>query len=367
MFENIDRVLNVKKIRYEVLDKILRPYKNNFINDEGTINIFIDLPSTVKQLYNPENLKGFSGKIKFNEKLAIASNLLNMIGHYRHYFASRWMCYTNIYFMYNSKMAKSIQTTYDINYKKDYYDKRINLNNPTYSAMNSLLKDNYKYMIPIIKCIPNAHFIDTGEIDYRVIFNYLIRNRVDDKDLNIILTTDKIFYQNVNYKNTVILEPRGDRTKFIYYGNAIKELAGTSKTIQKNPDYVTINPENIILLESLINHKDYNIEGIRNFSYAKAIIFLNKNEIDIGEIITDPETVIDLFKDFITDDEVHKIKKNFNIFNNQRLMEMNDNKLDIIMPPQLDHFEDPESVRKVNEKYFYKYPLLTNYMWEGEA
>lgn len=30
MFDNIDKVLNVKKIRYEILDKLLNPYKNNF-------------------------------------------------------------------------------------------------------------------------------------------------------------------------------------------------------------------------------------------------------------------------------------------------------------------------------------------------
>lgn len=366
MMENIEKCLNLKKVRYDIMNKILQRYQQNFPQEEK-INIFIDIPSTIKQLYNPENIKGISGTIKKSEKYFIASNLLNMIGHYRHYFASRWKCYTDIFFMYNSKIDKNIQNSFDINYNKSYYEKRIFHDSPVYGDLTSLLQDNYKIMNVIIKCIPHAYFIDTSDIDYRCIFNYILKNITDKEELNIILTTNKDLFQSVLFGNTIILQPKGISSSVVNYRSAIKILAGKSKTIEKHPEYLSLNPENLILIDSLINHKDHDIDGVRNFSYLKALKFLYDKNINADTIIKNKTSIKELFEKYTTNDEIETIIKNFSIFNNQLLMERNEEKLNLLIPSCIVDFNDPEGIRKINEKYFSKFPLQTDFMWEGES
>lgn len=363
--ESIEKILNIKKVRYEYMDELFKKFSKS-LPKEGNVNIFIDVPSTIKQLYNPQNLNLLSTNINTTQKYCIASCLLNMIGHYRHYFASHWQNYTNIYFMYNSKMDKEIIGHYDKNYKKTYYEKRINLNNDVFGNINTVIKDNFRIMSIIIDSIPHAYFIDTGDIDYRCIFNYIIKNNSYEEDLNIILTTDDIFYQSVTFNNTLILEPKSDKSRIVYYNNVMKYIGNKNKTFEKNPEYLWINPENITLLNALVNQKDYDIEGIRKFGYTKAIVFLNKNNIDVSISIKNEKTIEEMFKDILNEEEIKKVQNNLSIFNNEYLMERNERKLDLIIEKQMKFVYTPNDLKKVNEKYFKRYPLILDFMFEGE-
>ena len=367
MNETIEKCLNMKKVRYDYLDKLFKPYKNSLTEGE-LVKVFIDLPSTVKQLYNPEVLNGFSGKVNFEDKYLIASVLLNMIAHYRHYFASRWQCYTDIYFMNNSKMDTNLQQI-NKDYKKDYYEKRFSMSNPVFGSLNHILAYNYKMMKTIIPYIPDVYFLDSGSIDYRTIFPLIFKNNYDR--LNIIITTDKMMYQNILCKtsfskDTLILQPKAEKSNIVNYNNLIANcIDEKNKTIQNHPEYLSINPENIIIINSIINHKDYNITGIKNYSYLKALAFLNKNDIDVETMITNEKTIKDLFKGIVSQPELELILNNFKITNNYMLMERNEENLRLILESQFEDLDDVEGVRKVNEKYFDKFPLQTMYMWEG--
>jgi hypothetical protein len=364
MIENIEKILNAKKIRYEYMDNLFRKYKS-VLAEGSVINIFIDLASTIKQLYNPESIKGLSGIVNKKDKYAISSILLNMIGHYRHYFASRHRCYTNIIFMYNSKIDNQIK---DINpdYKKTYYEKRFLLDNPVFSDLNLLLKDNYKMMKTIIEYLPNVSFADSSYCDYRSIFPFMIEKEEFKNNLNIILTTDKQMYQNTLLGETIILEPRGDKSRIITSNYIIKILLGKSKTIEKHPDYLTINPENVILIESLISHKDLDTTGIKNFSYLKAVAFLCKNNIDINKIIFNIASINELFKDILTEEELNKVIENFKIYNNFYLASKYENDLNIMYPSFIKSINDYSELKKVNETLYSKNPLTLDFFFDGE-
>ena len=84
-YENVSKILNSKKIRYEKLNELfdgVLPKDTNMKRGKN-VNIFIDVKSFLKQLYNPDTLELFS-YIDGDNRLIIASELLNTIGHYRH-------------------------------------------------------------------------------------------------------------------------------------------------------------------------------------------------------------------------------------------------------------------------------------------
>lgn len=366
MTEKIEKILNLKKIRYDKMDELFKKYRSVLV-EGSTINIFIDLPSTVKQLYNPENIKGLSGIIKKKDKYIISSILLNMIGHYRHYFATRHSCYTNIIFMYNSKIDSYIKDKINPDYRKTYYDKRFLLNNPVFSDLNLLLKDNYKIMKTIIEYIPHCYFLDSTCRDYRSIFPYIIDQYEFQDNLNIILSTDNLMYQNTLLGETIILEPKGENSSIITSNYIIKKVAGKSKTIEKNPDYLTINPENILLIESMINHKDLDTTGIRNFSYLKSIEFLNKNDIDINSLIINLSSIDDYLGDILNQEEIDKIKNNFMIYNNFYLSKLYENHLSLMYSTSNKYIRDFDGLRRTNEDLYKNHPLTLDFFFNGEA
>lgn len=364
MYELIEKSLNSKKIRYEYLEILFSKYKNSF-KPENTINIFIDLPSMVKQLYNPENIKGISGIINKKEKYFIASNLLNMIAHYRHFFASRLQCYTNIAFIYNSKIDTTIQKI-NPNYKKTYYEKRFLFSNPIFSDLNCLLRDNYKIIKIMIDYLPHCYFLDSLSMDSSCIFPFIIEQDEFKDNLNIIISNDKLLYQNTLVGETLILQPKGDKSNIITSNYIFNDLVGKNKTIEKNPNYLLINPENILLIESLINHKNNDTIGIRNYGYMKALEFLNKNNIDLNKITISLDIVDVLFKELLSEEELLIVKDNFKIYNSFYLSSLYEERLNNLYPIFTKYINDTSELKKVNETFFAKYPLLLDFLFEGE-
>ena len=68
--DTLQKILNSKKIRYEVLDQL---FKLRLAGQGGkTINIFIDHQSVIKQLYTPELLPLFTA-LNVQNRLVVAS------------------------------------------------------------------------------------------------------------------------------------------------------------------------------------------------------------------------------------------------------------------------------------------------------
>ena len=175
MTELIEKILNGKKLNYESLNKLMKPYiKKKNIQKMTNINIFIDFNNIVKQLYNPDILN-YLNTLKNEDRFIISSGILNLISHYRHYFASRFCCYTTFYFMYNSKPDKNL-IKINPDYKKEFYEKRLNMENQSFGVLNTTIKENIKIIKTFIKYIPHSYFIDSNNIEFYGIFNSLLEN-----------------------------------------------------------------------------------------------------------------------------------------------------------------------------------------------
>jgi len=364
----VEKILNSKKVNYKTLGGFLTPLKDSLFQQESTINVFIDIPSVVNQLYNPTNIKHLAGGVlNKKDKYMIASSLLNMIGHYRHYFATRFCCYTNIFFMYNSSIDKNIRDNLNPAYKLEYYDKRLHLDNSVFSDINIILKDNYKVMKIIMDYLPHCYFIDSSYCDYRCIFPFIIKQEEFKDNTNVIISSDKLMYQNTLYGDTIIVEPKGVNSDLITYGIIIKAVAGKSKNVEKHPEYLDINPENIILIDSLISHPKLNTKGVKNLSYISTLKMLNKHHININEPILNPDNLDDIFTDIKeVKDNLDEIKTNFKIYNNAYLANIYNKDLEIIFESCNKYIEELDELRKINEKFFSKHPLNLEFYFNGE-
>jgi len=94
----IEKIFNSKKVPYKVLIPLIKPYISRFnIKPMSNVNIFIDVFNVMKQIYNPQTIESFNS-LKNSERRLVASHLINMVSHYRHFFASRYQMYTTFYF-----------------------------------------------------------------------------------------------------------------------------------------------------------------------------------------------------------------------------------------------------------------------------
>ena len=62
-----------------------------------TVNVVVDLYDCVKKLFMPTLIEQIN-HLKKSERFQVTSELINIAGHYRNYFATRLWKYTNFYF-----------------------------------------------------------------------------------------------------------------------------------------------------------------------------------------------------------------------------------------------------------------------------
>lgn len=363
--ETLEKILHSKKVAYKNFIPMIKPYVDRTKINQN-VNIFIDLWDILKQLYNPKIIESFS-LLNNEDRFTITSELINLVSHYRHYFGSRLEKYTTFYFFISSKESLYHKKIYK-DYKKDFYEKRLNENNSIFGNLNKIIMDTFKTMKIIMQFIPNCYFINTSSIDSNVIPYFIISESSDNDDLNIIISNDELQYQCLLLKNTLILELRGEKTRFSIREDIIDNLLSSTK--KTSSDYPNILPDNLNIFLPFISQKNYNIESIKNMGITRALSFTEKMiEKDLikplSEYINNDILLNALKENGLNDEEVNKYSMNYSLINFKEVIEKNRNTYVNILESSLIDREDPEGLRKMNEKYFSKSPILLNYCYEG--
>lgn len=359
----LETVLHSKKLSYERLIPLVKEYisthnKSNSFGD--TVNVFIDVYDVLKPLYMPQNLEVL-GTLKVDERYMISSEIINIVSHYRHFFYSRFNMFSNIYFYYSDKPS-SYHTSINSEYKEDFYSKRLDLNNVPFSVLNKIIKNNIPLINTFMEYVPHAYFINTGSLEYTLLPSYIISNYVNEKDLNMIVSNEKIMFQDLLLNdNTIQLDIRGEKSRIITTDNTYDVLL--EKTKKSSMDY-TIIPDLLNVIQSLSGYKKYNIKGIKNMSYGRSMNFIQKN-LDNGLInniqYSDPNILKSIFDN---DEDFLKFYENFKLIDHNTIL--NSNRYDLVVNKQLIDKVDAKSVRYINDKYFAKHPILIEYCFEGE-
>lgn len=395
MNENIEMLLLAKKIRYEYLDELIK--ETNFTSKKdkspnNTINIFIDLYDVIKQLYKPDIVESINS-INVTDKQDIASEIINMIGHYRHYFFSRHWKYTTFYLIYSNKRSKYHTELYP-EYRHDFYMKRLrepksNKFLPQYDIMNTMLESVIKIIRGFVQYIPHVYFIDSGDVDYTLI-PYIITqtnmheyDRVvngekekiyDPADPSIIISNDTIFYQDLvsaNVTNIAQLLCKNKNSELLLYTDIYDYM---TKGLKKKPD-ISYSIDLLTVVQAFMGYDKYNIPKVNKMGIGRAMNFVEKNLFSTGILPDIIYTSESLFKEYlytskIKDEYKEQALLNFKLLSHDS-MEYNNafTKTDIIKIVNQCKIElvDAKAVRKNNEKFFYNNPINTEFCYDGEA
>ena len=370
----IESIFNSKKIKYSSLKELLKPYISNY-PQETNVNIFLDIQSLLKSFYNPQVLNIYNS-LSSNESLIFISEIFNIVGHYRHFFASRYQMYTTFY-LYNSFQKSSYHLKLNNDYRKDFYFKRID-DNQTFNILNSIIKTKFKMFQSMVKYVTNVFYIDTKDLEPSVFPYFFINNEEfrnnntnykDSKEnINLIISNDKMQYQSLlnSSNNTILLELRSEKSRIIYNGNLIETLIKDSKS-KSSIDVEFFNNSYLPILYSLSSNKDYNINGIKNMGIIRSIKFLEKNKdnIMLREIINPTENDFLFLNDFNEVDK-NKFINNYKLINFNTIINKCNYEKNIITNNLLLNLIDYNGLMQVNDKVFKKFPINLDFLFEGE-
>lgn len=263
--DTLESMFNYKKIRYVVLDELLKPYITYESKEINTVNFYIDVYSIIKNLYTPSIME--STTFSNDTVPTIVSQIINIAAHYRNYIWTRLGKYSNIYFVFSDKKDPFL-VNINNEYKGRYYSKYVDVN-PTFSSMNKVIKKSINLIKLIVDYLPNIYFINSQNIDINVCIYYLM-NKSKKGEKNIILTRDKVQYQLV-LNEAIVLDLKGNDTKVIDKLTLLDELLP-----KKNQDY-TINllPEFYLPILAIAGLKSYSLTGVPKYGNLKTIKLLD--------------------------------------------------------------------------------------------
>lgn len=365
--DTLQKILNSKKLRYEVLDQLLKLRLSG--NAGKTVNIYIDHQSVIKQLYTPELLPLFTS-VNARDRIVIASELINIIGHYRHYFASRLNMYTNFYYIYSFEEAAYHRKIYE-GYKSDYYLKRLAQPGSSiiYGAAYRALLSNLNIARSVSNYIPHAYFIDTKDVEPALLPRYLITRLAKEDDYNIILTNDESYYQDLALPNTLIMEMRGSEKSEVI--DSLNVIDITLRSTKKTPtDFPAIDYRFMETVGAMVANKTYDVPSIGRRGYGSAYSLLqkltDKNQFDNFKF-PNPEYSKECAHLFFKDeDQQEEYKRNIDLMSHELGVAALGYKITPIVESQLIDFFNPEELRQASDGVFNRFPILFDYAYEGE-
>lgn len=367
--EMLQMMLHSKKLSYDRLNKILPDYIPQQGVKYDTINIVIDLYDVVKQLYKPQLLEQIN-HMKTSDRYQITSEIINIVGHYRHYFASRLWKYTNVYFIYSGEPSE-YHTSIDKDYRKEFYRKRLDSNDATFGILTRIIKENFRLIRNFLEYVPHAYFIDTGKVEYNIVpYMMYVENLIDTSIPTLMISNEEIYFQDfVHNPKLLQLLIKGDKSRIITQENMWDEVI---KDLKKKPD-IHLFPELYPVVLACTGYNGYDIEKVNRMGVARGIPFITKELLDEGYINNIDYSSIEVFKESIEksgikEDYKQKIIHNFSLLSHSALGGLAYTRKDVenIKLQTLIERIDPKAVTYINEKYFEKFPILIDYLYEGE-
>lgn len=352
----IEKTLHSAKLNYlrlgQTLSKLI--HTERLLENKDTINLYIDVFSVMKNLYKSE-LEDQISNVNIYDRYMLVSEIINIVGHYRHFFYSRLKKYTNVILFYSDKES-SYCTNILPEYKTNYYNKYIRFGNEN-KASNRILMNTISLVKSFMEYIPHAYVINTGTVEPRGYIRYLI-DETPKEEYNLIITNDQLYYDMIGYKNNIsILHLKGENSKNIYMGNVYEYL---TKEIKKEIDF----PSNYLipLVLSYKNNSTLNITYGKRSGIYKAIKNVN-DLIESNKLSTsieyNPETLKLIIQDF-------ELLDNYKVVSSKNLSQH-------ISPSELDYIEmqfvdrnDFKGVKEVCNAHFKKNEVIIPFLYDGE-
>lgn len=327
-------------VTYNRLNYIIDSNFKNSNKVYNNCNLIIDLSSSLNSLYYNKIY------MKKNEYLniEILKDILNMIAHYKFGF-KKYNINLNFYFIYSNNNPKTSTDFYP------YYNTNMKLIKSNNSMITNSISSSLKLFQKIWKFLDKCNYIKSENDSSHIVYK-IIEDRLNDNDLNIILTKDPVMYQNIYKDNIIIIRPFKDVKEkkdisYIINNNNKFEYLLKSYNLSKNIENLNIkfNKDRNAIISMMV------LSGVRQRSYNK--LFKVNETIEIFnkycELYNTKNIIpIDLFKSFKENSLSEELNNRWKAID----AKYNYNIINDIFEYDVIKLVDREFLYKLNDKYF---------------
>ena len=160
-------IIGASRIKYDTLDELIKNYPDlvgvNFSKQFEMCVMMVDAHSIFYRLYREKDLASIYADSETELIRDLVVGFMNVLGHYRRYFATRLHLDNDIFVSFNRKPCKyqrSLVPEYD-----DKHVKRYDLRNPDYGFINHALNKAWEFIISISAYLEGIYCIDLPGVD----------------------------------------------------------------------------------------------------------------------------------------------------------------------------------------------------------
>lgn len=245
-------ILNESKVKYDRLNELLSDQLMDLRFAEQ-VNIIVDLKEVVKKFFRPDMFPADKRPIYIVEE--IASDIINIVGHYRNYFYKKNK-YTTFYFLYSYGKCQEMISEFP-EYKAEYYRKYFD--DPDNQDKTTIISNAIHVVESVLTTIPHCVFVDTTSHD-ELVYAKALTHLIPKNQLTILLSNDDIMYQLLS-KNVFLINLKGIKSDLVTMDNAVQIL-----TKKKEP---TFSSKLIPLLIAISGNKKYSFKGLTHVALIK--------------------------------------------------------------------------------------------------
>ena len=340
----IEPMINMQKIKYVILDKMIETGYIKIPKGTKNLNIFINLDSIFSLLYREDLLECIK-RLDASERVILCAELANIPAHYRKYFWTRHNLKTTFYLYYMNKKPK-----YNMSLYEDYASYKImkkSKDNVEFLPINKLISDNLKLFNILVPYIPKVYLLLSNGLDPAVPVYHVLKTKTDENDFNLILTKDEYDYQLINDR-TNVMRLSYDKSQMINKNTLIPFLLKNNKYKPEN-NISGYFYENIL---PFISCKSRSVKAYKGSGKVAMIKKIDKN----FDILTD-DMSFNIFAKLLKydlDDELYNRYKIMNVKSQykrvSRIDKMNINE------SLVDKFEN-RTIMEINSEHFPYNPI----------
>jgi hypothetical protein len=302
-------LLGVKRPRYDILHDVIGDHMGRLPAGEDVF-FFINVGSVLRQLFSEYSVAKLTRGELNRHPRQLASELLNIAGHYRNY-AYKHYGRNSTVVMYHSSKKSEDKLALDPEFKANFYAKQLGGAAPEFDVVRAYVQVNLKIAAQVATFIPHVHFVDTGSVDpepwpWAVAAEGRVQGSAIvvsswDTDLQYALSPGA---DPLSGRSWAVLRASGEHSRLVTAENLFQEVLRKSKTGEEVAAQLSAGHLPYVL--ALAGEDDLGVSGIPKFGMARAAKHVAKCASD-GLLAPDSPNLPALLEDGRLSDEQKSI------------------------------------------------------------
>lgn len=348
--QNLESILYGYYIKYTKMQDLVNTAFANFRQDTNIISIYIDLYDMLKPIYGRN--------IYANKQYIIVSAVINLAAHIREYFKTRHRMWARIYFVYGENNTLNHKQFYP-SFGDDQIRATID-----YDRNHSMIKSQLELVKILAAYIKDVYYVEKNVMFSIFAYDNIIKN---PKVPAIIWTKSKYAAQipAMEGPNVVLFRPKkyaGEDNSIVLFGQFVLLQYYNNLSRDKTIEYLSkISPQLLSVIMTMAGLNDYNVNMVVNSTKAIRLLhdsimsnkILNAYNGDCNYVYSN----IDELSKYIDQTSFSFRFKAIDLVYQHMIYSQSPESLDYTW--QID-LNDPNTVREINDKYFFDNPLDLN-------